>query len=863
MKILIHGRKNGYTILYPKPTPTEFYSFASDIQSINANNYDIYYNKCFYTLAFVDEGCVFTKYILGEDVERRQLGEIGISIFIPNTHKLSGADVKTLLDELINIYRSKYIPYNRIEEPKTGFIWDEFTSLANEYDSKLLPPSNNNEYVIAGIQDPAFHYYKTDSELIEHFENPFQEEYMDYKQILFIDNNFQGAADPLNVLKNSGVPVNPDLKNEYFYLNYINIKGVKITTKGKLRSDKRGENKIRKNWPIEIYYLKDERCYMPINVNGIISDKSSKIYDYIEVIGNQISLKLGAFNNPIKKKEPITFYIKDQNGKDVGAAEIQIENQNWLKINGNVYQHSFFGEEIINKCEISVKNESENLFLNRYAIIPFNQNGSVVLTLQKYKEVKIIAIDRENGYSISNFEYWCNDGKGYRKNDIKLIFVNDEIYKPWSIEVKKNEGREIYSGIINDYYPTTGENPLYVKCQKSLSSSYNKYKIDSGKHGKKAVNCPDFATSIIGAGLGSEYIMADKGYIFKGWKFENDILVAQYEKKKTFFNKTKTFLKSPSGITTSIVSAIFLPIIIWALYHYFGIAQPLNEGSLTSKQITDYVQSDSLFLNTLNDYKVKWKNQEQNFITRTEVGLFGGLVEVDSGKWKSDWKPVDESIDLAIKKRELLRALNFTELKNQRYTGAQLFFEDAINTIDTTKYIEVRQKLGDVSALTLTRIGEKIIEILKPKVAVMEETHQETEKIEIKPIEKKETFKKNEPTQETNPTLPDNTSQIIHYIKGGDLKKETLKMYLKNAGDNTTLKASINLSLKLWSLDGTKNKSYSSYLGELKKDTNLKDSQLTIFIDAMCIKVKPKYVKELPESDQSKSLTHIKAKCNE
>ena len=36
MKLLIHGRKNGYTVLYPKPTPKEFFSFASDIQSINA-----------------------------------------------------------------------------------------------------------------------------------------------------------------------------------------------------------------------------------------------------------------------------------------------------------------------------------------------------------------------------------------------------------------------------------------------------------------------------------------------------------------------------------------------------------------------------------------------------------------------------------------------------------------------------------------------------------------------------------------------------------------------------------------------------------------------------------------------------------
>ena len=32
MKLFVQARKDGYNVLYPKPTPTEFFEFAGDIR---------------------------------------------------------------------------------------------------------------------------------------------------------------------------------------------------------------------------------------------------------------------------------------------------------------------------------------------------------------------------------------------------------------------------------------------------------------------------------------------------------------------------------------------------------------------------------------------------------------------------------------------------------------------------------------------------------------------------------------------------------------------------------------------------------------------------------------------------------------
>ena len=136
MKIFIQGRKDGYNTLYPKPTPADFFKFAADIQRIDAQRDAKYYGKSLYSIAFNGDGCILTKYIIGYDTLRGNIGNIGISILIAANQKMLGADIKNLLDDLINIYTSNYCPVFKINNQKQE-DWLLFTSAANNYDSKV------------------------------------------------------------------------------------------------------------------------------------------------------------------------------------------------------------------------------------------------------------------------------------------------------------------------------------------------------------------------------------------------------------------------------------------------------------------------------------------------------------------------------------------------------------------------------------------------------------------------------------------------------------------------------------------------------------------------------------------------------
>jgi len=835
MKILIHGRKNGYTILYPKPTPTEFYSFASDIQSISANNYDVYYGKNFYTLAFVDGGCVFTIYVIGDDVERGQLGEIGISVFIPNTQKLSGVDVKNLLDELINTFNRNYIFYNKIDEPKNGFDWFLFTSLAESYDAKLITQPINSDNVTTGTQDPAFHYYESDSKLIEYFDKPFQEEYSDYKQILFIDSNLQGAANPLNVLRNSGVEVNPDLTNENYYLNnYNRSKGVTITANGKSRSDKKGENQIRAKWQVEIKYSKD--YYKPIEATGSISNPSSEIHKYLEINGKDIIIKYDAFL-PEPETKTITFdVVTKKDGVKVTDAEIQVDTQTWQSRS----DVTFAAEELGKEHKIAAR-KGEFLFSDVLRITPKNYSPvSITLLLIEKRIVKITATDQENGDSIWQFKVRIT-GKDFYKVTDQIEFVGDEIDKEWNIQIEKS--REYFESENKKFCPATDGNEIIFKLKKAKMQP-----IEPDNPG------------------GSEHNSNNK-----------------QKKPKSFAAKAKAFFSKSAVIASTIVVVLIIVLGILDFYDDRDNETPSTKTLLTAQRITVYVDGNSLSLDTLNEFKVNWEKQKPGIITHSSIEWnnpttwFVGSNEAksDSNDYKK-WNESSQLIDKAIDIRILINNKDFVELKKVLgYFNKQLSFKTAIEKIDSTKYIKIRKELDNISTLTLTQIVDSVNVILTQKEPKKQEQPQEQKKGEKETVQEKEKSAKTEHTKEQpkaqkrkNPAAPtqqetlsaEKTSEIIKYLKSSELKKVTLNKYLIDAGKNTTLIASVNLCLKLWSLDGTRNKSYSSYQKELNQDSYLKNSELKDFIDAMCDKEPPKYIKELPEIDQNKSLSQIKSK---
>lgn len=104
-----------------------------------------------------------------------------------------GVDVKSLLDKLSRYYIDNYVIDNNLNRGESILInenWEFVQNILSRY--KEVDKSVKEEMFVAGTKDPAFHYYKSNNELIELFDKPFQEEYIDFKQIYFIDYNLRG-----------------------------------------------------------------------------------------------------------------------------------------------------------------------------------------------------------------------------------------------------------------------------------------------------------------------------------------------------------------------------------------------------------------------------------------------------------------------------------------------------------------------------------------------------------------------------------------------------------------------------------------------------------------------------------------------
>jgi hypothetical protein len=378
MKIFIQGRKDGYNTLYPKPTPREFYQFASDIQRIDAQNNSQYYGKSLYSIAFNGSGCIFTKYIIGYDTLRSYLGNIGISVFLPSNEKMSGADIKALLDELINIYTTNYCPDFKINNQKQE-DWLLFSSYASNFDSKVKTISSDENFHY-GNKDAAYIFYNNTDEIEKYLESPYQEEYKEYKQILFVDNQSQILLEVIKHDQNANLTQIVDLKNPKYKLIYRQVAegGLKIDVKVN-GSTRHSKSKVKRKDILTIswekpYHKKIER----IGKWEEIGMEFLKIDDYegkIEVLEKSLEVT----------EKKIKIEITDSNDKPIivdnitctciinfSKEEKQVENDLIV----------FKGEEQKEKWTISAKKDS---FSGEKNFTP--ENESIVKLVLREKKI--------------------------------------------------------------------------------------------------------------------------------------------------------------------------------------------------------------------------------------------------------------------------------------------------------------------------------------------------------------------------------------------------------------------------------------------------------------------------------------------
>ena len=219
MEIVVHGTKGGYRILFKTPVAP---SIGSDIRNNVSSEAAV--GKSAYSIAFAANGTVFTKYIIIRDALRNDAtGFIAFSLFLLFNEELpgKGADVKSILDDLSNHYVDHYVRNYSINKGETNIIQEDW-SFVNTISSRKTEKDKNRTIIESqpGTKEAAFLFYDVDFKLEEYFSKPFQEEYNGYKQVLLISGELQNSsADLLNTLRNSGVELKVDLKNEYFYLN--------------------------------------------------------------------------------------------------------------------------------------------------------------------------------------------------------------------------------------------------------------------------------------------------------------------------------------------------------------------------------------------------------------------------------------------------------------------------------------------------------------------------------------------------------------------------------------------------------------------------------------------------------------------
>lgn len=833
MKLFVQARKDGYNVLYPKPTPTEFFQFAGDIRPDSKDPNLL--GKFIYTISFANGGCIFTKHVIIQDVQRQGLGNIGFSIFISNIKKLSGNDVIKLLDELLNTYCKNYCPDYYLENKTED--WAIFEAIKNQY--KLYDLSNDDtENYQQGAGDAAYVYYTDKTELCKFFDNPYQEEYSAYKQIFFVEKTLEGKPEnPLNALRHdpsANLTGKIDLENPYKLIyNQQARGGVKIEVKvnGSLRYSK---SKIKRKEDLQIIWSK-QFCETKV--------KSGKCYE----IGSDF-LEINDVEKTITVKEieihPITYTLliqtKDRFSNPISDAEIALKISNYLPerkaINNSI---QITAEELQNKCYIIAK--KDNLISLQREIKLEDTKGSISLILSEHKKVSFYVKD-ENGL-VNNYNIQISN-KEVQPKEGNVVFIGDEIEKTWQISVSHRD----YETERFNYCPANDDNPKYVILKKKTfsgqgqSPNRKKYyiKIDEkkGKRSYKGSSINEYEYKHPQFKCDSKY-----GYKFERWEcFENkpyDNYDGYYEAifKGLWYRKVPK-LAWIFGIIAIVASTVFL------LVNSDGSDSNSNiVNAEINNKVNSYIAGIELNLDTLKEYKRKYCDstsiiqsnvKEKSFLQK--IWIFGSDDNSSSTTELSDTPDLCAKIDKAIAIRTAINLGKIDELKRQYFSELQQNFKNTIDSIDVkyNKQIGDTLKVRKVSLMNLDQVAKLI-------------------KTTQKDLREKEALIQKEKASEKS-TIPEkqNFPKIKEVPKSDNVNQQTTPIQKQQS-------SGISLDKEFWDLVHSGNAQMEAYSNLLKKHKN-KGGDIIAYLNKICKNSASfKKFKDIPEMDRksAKTLTEI------
>lgn len=834
MKLFVQARKDGYNVLYPKPTPTEFFQFAGDIRPDSKDPNLL--GKFIYTISFANGGCIFTKHVIIQDVQRQGLGNIGFSIFISNIKKLSGNDVIKLLDELLNTYCKNYCPDYYLENKTED--WAIFEAIKNQY--KLYDLSNDDtENYQRGTADAAFVYYIDKTELCKFFDNPYQEEYSAYKQIFFVEKTLEGKPEnPLNALRHdpsANLTGKIDLENPKYKLIYNQQArgGVKIEVKvnGSLRYSK---SKIKRKEDLQIIWSK-QFCETKVK-NGKWHEIGS---DFLEI--NDIEKTITVKEIEI---QPITYTLliqtKDRFSTPITDAEITLKINNYLPerkaINNSI---QITAEELQNKCFIIAK--KDNLISPQREIKLEDTKGSISLILSEHKKVSFYVKDENglvNNYNIQIFN------KEDQPKEGNVVFIGEEIEKIWQISVSHRD----YETERFNYCPAKDDNPKYVILKKKPFSAQGqspngkKYyiKVDEkkGKRSYKGSPINEYEYKYPQFKCDSKY-----GYKFERWEcFENkpdDNYDGYYEAifKGLWYRKVPK-LAWIFGIIAIVASTVFL------LVNSDGSDSNSNiVNAEINNNVNSYIEGIELNLDTLKEYKRKYCDSStiiQSDVKEKslwqKIWIFGSDDNSNSTNESSVIPDFCSKIDNAITIRTAINLGKIDELKGQMFSESQHNFKNSIDSIED-KY---KKQIGDtlnarkVSVLNLNQVADLILKT-QSDLREKEKLIQKENELEKNRNQDKQNEQKIKDQQKNNTQNQQNSQTQKQQSSGNSLDKD------------------------FWDLVHSGNAQMEAYSNLLKKHKN-KGGDIIAYLNKICKNSASfKKFKDIPEMDRksAKTLTEI------
>jgi hypothetical protein len=708
MELIIYGTKNGY----------QQHLFASDkslttiAQEIRPD-WKIDYKalgQTAYSISYASNGSVASVCIIIRDVQRgREIGNIVFSVFVKNSEKLTGSDMMTLLNELIQLFRQKYLTDNNLDK---GVIdWVPFKTIFDNYQSNKQAEEDIEYGFLEGKDEAAYFYYSSDSELQSIFDDPYHNEFCPYKRVYFISRELENSPqNPLNALRhnpqnNITGKVDFEKYRLIFEAHATDGLNIEVTADGKKINSKR---KIKRHTLLIIKYSQKYRHSLEP-----VSGTSESLNGRCLKIDSQTKTITISPKQLVKQTKKIEIVVRNHGLKT--NISCRKNDSNSFK---NKQDNSFIfsGDELGEKWDITVSaNEYETVLLQ---IIPETALNELSLYLRKEKKIKVWISDADTEMKLPvnyRIEAYQNNGeivKYFENSPDTISFYDSEIDYEWYLLViaegfKSNttqsfipakyemsvfriglEKTKIY-GYSNSNNCSEGTRRYYLKI--NPFKGYRTYNNDT-------INKYDIQEPCYG-------VDAKFPYQFVTWENHSTEQIDGYDG----FYKAVFKLKFQLKHLIYTLSAIGLGLIIWQAVVLLGHSNTNFLSDLELQKYMEYTQQNELNIERLKSYLNTVRLEKENV---SSTSWFDNIPF-----WNSDEKIAEKKrlvkrynntiskIDTAIMIRDAINNKKLMALKQFRYSPEQSSFKNAIDSLTSE---DVLRALIRIEGMSLSEIADSI-----------------------------------------------------------------------------------------------------------------------------------------------------------